>query len=132
MNTLASRLNQAFDRDIHTQAQLARAARVKPPSVSAWMNGDTKELMAEPLLRAAEYLGVNAMWLATGEGPMRPDNAHHLREPGAPYVSRPAWPFPGISELALCALPVEDRLRLEGALVATISALGMLEKLRVA
>jgi len=133
MSTLADRLALAFDATTHTQAGLARAARVKQPSVWAWMNGETQHIRGLPLLRAAAYLGVNPLWLAAGEGPMRPPNAPLLAsETLARYESRPPWPFPALSEREVCALPAEDKLRLEGALVATAAALGTLQKLRAA
>lgn len=51
---------------------LAAACRIKTPSVHGWINGSTKSLAAGPAIRAAAYLGVNALWLAEGEGPMLP------------------------------------------------------------
>lgn len=53
-----------------SQAALARACGVKPPSVSDWMSGRTQNLEGLNLIRAAEKLGVGAEWLATGVGPM--------------------------------------------------------------
>lgn len=55
-----------------TKADLARAAKIKPPSVSDWFTGKTKSLKGESLLAVARLLGVNAEWLNTGRGPMKP------------------------------------------------------------
>lgn len=52
-------------------------------------------------------------------------------ERAAPYA-RPPWPFPQLSEAAICSMSPADRLRLEGALLAVIGQLGMLETLRAA
>ncbi|EMJ4069568.1 TPA: helix-turn-helix transcriptional regulator [Pseudomonas aeruginosa] len=54
-----------------TQAALARACRVKPPSVNDWLSGKTKTIEGENLLNAAAFLRVSPLWLATGKGPMR-------------------------------------------------------------
>jgi phage repressor protein C with HTH and peptisase S24 domain len=56
-----------------TQAALARACGIKPPSVNDWLSGKTKAIEGENLLHAAELLKVTPMWLATGRGPMKKD-----------------------------------------------------------
>lgn len=132
MLTLAERITQAIEAKGITQAALAKAAGVKPSSVSDWIKGETKSLKALPLVRAAHALGVSALWLATGEGPMKPnDGLFAVEEARAPY-GRPPWPFPQLSESAICGMARDDRLRLEGALMAAINQLGMLETLRAA
>lgn len=68
--TLAERLTTAMERSGITQAELARACGVKPPSVNGWLSGKSKYLRGENLLKAAAVLGVSQQWLATGEGPM--------------------------------------------------------------
>lgn len=68
--TLAERLTTAMERSGITQAELARACGVKPPSVNGWLSGKSKFLRGENLLKAAAVLGVSQQWLATGEGPM--------------------------------------------------------------
>lgn len=52
-----------------TPAQLARKAGVKPPSVSLWLNGTTKSIKGQNLLKAAVALQVTPDWLANGRGP---------------------------------------------------------------
>lgn len=71
MATLADRLRIAMEHAGITQAELARACGVKPPSVHGWLSGKAKFLRGENLLRASAALGVNQLWLATGQGPMR-------------------------------------------------------------
>ncbi len=73
---LAERLRKALtERPEITQADLARACAIKPPSVSDWLNGKTKRLSGSNLLAAARLLGVRPDWLATGKGQMRADAA---------------------------------------------------------
>lgn len=56
-----------------SQAALARACGIKPPSVNDWLSGKTKSIEGENLLHAAHLLKVAPMWLATGRGPMKKD-----------------------------------------------------------
>jgi transcriptional regulator with XRE-family HTH domain len=86
--SLKARLKLALRHDgkKRTQAELARACGIKPPSVSSWFSGDTLSLEGENLVRAAGYLGVNPHWLATGEGQMigelkSPSNDHFTSMP---------------------------------------------------
>ncbi len=72
MTVLAVRLKAAMVKTGMTQAQLARACGVKPPSVSGWLNGKAKYLKGQNLLAAAKALNVSQDWLATGEGAMLP------------------------------------------------------------
>lgn len=51
-----------------TQADIARATGAKPPSVSAWINGDTKTMKIATATKAAALYGVNPLWLSTGQG----------------------------------------------------------------
>lgn len=72
MNTVAQRLTEALaSSDRFTQEGLAKSCAVTPAAVSQWVSGQTKNLRLENLFSAADYLGVEPRWLATGEGPMR-------------------------------------------------------------
>ena len=71
MTTLRERFAQlAKAKPELKQADIARAAGAKPPSVNAWFSGETKSMRAETAARVAHLYGVNARWLATGEGSM--------------------------------------------------------------
>lgn len=72
---LAKRLKVAMESASLTQADLARACNVKPPSISGWLSGKSKFLKGENLLLAADALNVSRKWLATGEGDMRQETA---------------------------------------------------------
>lgn len=60
------------------QAALARACKVKPPSVNDWLSGKTKEIGGGNLLRASEFLNVNAVWLSTGRGAPYPNSGEEV------------------------------------------------------
>ena len=68
MKTLSERIASAMQDAGISQAELARRCGIKQPSVSGWLNGKSKYLRGENLLRAAQALGVDEHWLATGEG----------------------------------------------------------------
>lgn len=72
MSTLQERLRQIMAGPPKiSQAALARACGIKPPSVNDWISGKTKTIEGQNLLLAAEFLGVAPKWLATGRGPVR-------------------------------------------------------------
>lgn len=71
---LKDRVNQALDEGKArglTQAGLAAACGIKPPSVSDWVSGKSLAIKSENIWDAATYLGVEPRWLATGKGRMR-------------------------------------------------------------
>lgn len=73
---LAERLQLALDSAAAhklTQAGLAKAWGLKPPSVSGWFTQETKSISAANAVRAAHYLRVCVAWLVLGEEPMYPD-----------------------------------------------------------
>lgn len=68
--TLSERLKFAMQSAGVSQAELARACGVKPPSVHGWLSGKAKFLRGENLLQAALVLKVRPEWLATDDGDM--------------------------------------------------------------
>lgn len=76
LKTLAERLRYAMEvlppKKIKG-VDLARAVGVKPPSVSDWLSGKSKTMEGENLLKASKFLGVNANWLASGNGSPKED-----------------------------------------------------------
>jgi hypothetical protein len=68
------------------KAALAKHCGVKAPSVSDWISGETKTLEGDNLLRAADFLGVNPKWLASGKGPMLRGETGGVAEPEASYT----------------------------------------------
>ena len=72
MKTLRERVRAALNGPPKkSQAALARACGIAPPSVNDWLSGKTQSIEGENLLNAAAFLGVNPTWLASGKGPMR-------------------------------------------------------------
>ncbi len=71
-----------------SQAGLARACGIKPPSVNDWFTGKTKSIDGKYLTSAARYLGVDPHWLSTGRGQMVPSDAgsHIVSEPAPSYA----------------------------------------------
>lgn len=84
MRTLADRLRKRLVDLGATQAELARATGAKEPSVTKWLNGQTKNLKGKNLVKAAEFLKVSEAWLADGVGPMERSFT------GGTFVSIPA------------------------------------------
>ena len=73
LSTLAERLLEAMKGPPQVSAaELARACKVKPPSVNGWTSGDSKTMEASNLLAAARLCGVSPDWLATGIGGKKP------------------------------------------------------------
>lgn len=115
MSTLAERLTLAMKGETEVKAaELARACKVKPPSVADWLSGKTKKMEGANLLAAAELLKVDPWWLATGEGSMtRGDNAP------APHRE---WNI-GPEAQELCELTVAaDRARVPPTVFESFSA----------
>lgn len=69
MPSLADRLRERMQETGITQAEIARACGIRPPSVNAWLSGETKNLKGKNLVITARLLGVNDAWLADGIGP---------------------------------------------------------------
>lgn len=95
MTTLAERIQEALDEAGFLAADLARACGVKPPSVSAWLSSETKSLKAATAIRAAEFLGVNQLWLTEGRGPKRP------RATSEPHPTAPPDDFVAVRRVRL-------------------------------
>jgi transcriptional regulator with XRE-family HTH domain len=91
MSSLADRVTDRLKEVGIKPADLARAVRVKPSSVSDWMSGETKTIKGENLLRAAQALQCSPHWLATGIGPRGPTEAgspaHAAREETVSYFT---------------------------------------------
>lgn len=128
--SLSDRLTLAMSSAGISQADLARACKVKPPSVHGWLSGKAKFLRGENLLLAAAALGVNQQWLATGEGPMLPGSGEpSLAISAASLAPAPVPGAPAISLAqalevvagALSSVPVEKRQALLGVLATYAS-----------
>lgn len=75
--TLKERMEKALQHARTTQAALASACGVKPPSVSDWLSGKTKSLRGSTAVLAAKHLGVRVDWLVANKGPMLEGSGTH-------------------------------------------------------
>lgn len=121
MSSLAERLSEALAKKPGaSQADLARACGVKPPSVHGWFTGKTKSLKGVSLVRAANFLGVSKEWLSEGRGKRNStDLEHHAAE--ITQLDSAAWPFPAVPREAIEALPPAKLERLQGALALALA-----------
>lgn len=71
MNTLAERITALMGINGDTVTTMADIAGVKPPSVSDWLNGKTKNLKAGPAMRLAQHFKISLLWLTEGRGLMQ-------------------------------------------------------------
>lgn len=90
MSTLSERMKEALRAKGMRQIELAQAIGLTRGAISLWVNGMTKTLEGENLLKAAAALGVSPVWLASGKGPMQvqsqgtaPAALHELGAPRA-------------------------------------------------
>lgn len=89
MPTLAHRIQELTTEWPRGWAKrLADYCKVKPPSVSDWISGETKSIDGRNLSLVAEFFGVYEKWLSTGIGPKftgrtpRATELHGFRVPG--------------------------------------------------
>lgn len=68
--SLRDRMLKAMAHKNCSLPELADAAGVRTPSAHGWVNGDSQSLKAGPAIKAAAFLGVDALWLAEGDGTM--------------------------------------------------------------
>lgn len=67
-STTGDRIAQRLERTGSSQADLARACGITASAICQWIGSDTKIRPAN-LVAAADFLGCEIRWLATGEGP---------------------------------------------------------------
>lgn len=119
MSNLAQRLEKALSHSPgKTQAGLARACGIKPPSVSDWMHGKTKSVEGSNLIKASEYLGVRSKWLATGLGPMTATQTIgtiEAREDAKIYEIN-QWPFKTIDSATWQKLTDQQKTTVESVI----------------
>lgn len=106
-------------------AALAEAFGVSVPSTYDWIRHGrfSKERFVQLVLWSNRDLH---WWfdIPLDIDPARPDGPFLVQR--LPVgANRPPWPFSAISESAICALPAEHKLRLEGAMLAVCEALGL-------
>lgn len=71
---LKARIRFAMEAAGLSPAELARATKATPGAVSQWLKGTVKSLKAETAAQIEKATGINARWIATGEGPIKTSN----------------------------------------------------------
>lgn len=115
-----------------TRKHLADYLGISPQAIGMVLTsagGKVRSLSTENHTKAAELLGVNPHWLATGEGDMNARDYRITAEPGHYEISKsPARenePSPSAMELALLydEIPATDRIRRARAYNAASAAI---------
>lgn len=124
MTTFAERVRAAMEEAGHTQSSLARAVGLTRASISFWLNGQTKEITGDNLLKAASALNVSPVWLAVGRGPMKdtsPASQPDAAMPREGLAVKNSWPFP-VSREDYEALSERDRAILNELMATFVSS----------
>lgn len=76
--SITNRINERLRETGIKPSELARAVGTSKGAITAWMNGGAVNLRPDNLVAAADCLGVEIRWLATGKGPKerRMSDAH--------------------------------------------------------
>lgn len=127
MRTFAERLLSSIEDRKTSQAEVARKAGISGASVSEWATGKVQpgHVKAEPLLKAANFLQVNPLWLLLGVGRRSPDVGGTptlaATEPTPTYRQ---WPFDGIDPALVAQLKPREVIQIEGAWLLAAKQLG--------
>ncbi len=106
--TYGERLLQALTASKKTRSQLAEKLGISEQAVGQVILGNTKAFSAENSARAARFLEVDDLWLATGEG--EPAAADRTR------IVEVAWPFPRVTWQRVARLSAEELAFVEAKL----------------
>lgn len=68
MTNWNQRITKAREDRHMTKADLARACKVAPPTVTEWESGGIKELTADKMLKICDALHIDPWWLVLGTG----------------------------------------------------------------
>lgn len=127
VSNFADRLRHARNLTGMTQAALAKACGLSQGAIANY-EGKSRQV-AKEIFRLADALGVNALWLKHGLGPMmpiatipaQPDDTR-LEESKA-NAAKAAWPFETITSDQFWALPAKKRTLIEKTVAALIASL---------
>lgn len=107
-------------------AQVGREAlraklKVSRVAVDKLLDGRSKSMSAENCAHAAQFLGVDMYWLATGAGPMLA-GAHHAGEPRPTYSTGnvKAWPMETVTLEEYLTLSDRQQGHIEGQIRALL------------
>src|SRR5690625_257396 len=88
-----------------SNAELARQAGTSRTAPTDWLKGNVRDLSSPVAQRLSERTPFSAMWLATGEGPMRKQPLEER--------STDRWPFGLVTADRFFALPKDAREEIE-------------------
>jgi phage repressor protein C with HTH and peptisase S24 domain len=127
--TFQKRITQAFNEEAARRADAAeprltktdlwKAAGASSGAATHWFNGSNGMDMAT-CIKVAPLLRVNAQWLYDGTAPKLPASDGSL---AVAVPAPPRWPFPGIPEEQVRALPPDQLNKLQGAIALAIAQL---------
>lgn len=69
----SERVGYAIQQSGKRKGEIASECGVAPSAITQWLSGETKALKAESVFALGRATGFNPEWIATGEGPERPD-----------------------------------------------------------
>ncbi|MDP1594153.1 MAG: XRE family transcriptional regulator [Gallionella sp.] len=65
---LKDRIREAIDSSGIRKSHIAKEIGISPSAITQWINGETKKIDSNNLVRLAGIAKVNPVWLATGKG----------------------------------------------------------------
>ncbi len=80
LKSQSKRIAHAIRESKIKQIDLATHAKVSRSAASQWASGDIIKVTAENIFAIADMTGYEARWLATGEGPEKPDPGGNERK----------------------------------------------------
>lgn len=117
------RLKFAMDQAGAGREALRAKLQISRVAVDKLLDGRSKSMSAENCAHAAQFLGVDGFWLATGKGDPHPVRAEHTaREPlpkYAPVKSAP-WPMQTVSLAEYLSLSERQQGHIEGQIRALL------------
>lgn len=78
--TKGQRIEHAIAESGHTPASMSRLIDCTSAAIYQWISGQTKDLRNDLLFALADATGFNARWIATGNGPPRPQEDERARK----------------------------------------------------
>jgi len=114
-STFGERLEEALGLAKKDRQELANALGISVQALSQVIVGKTKALTAENAARAARELGVDMMWLSTGEGEATV-NLVQLKHSSTKEHEHPYWPFLRVTQEMVSDLSPEQLKALDRVL----------------
>ncbi len=130
LDTFSHRLRNARVLQGWTQKDLAVASGLSQSAIGNYESGQRAQPSSRALLSLTQALGVQPLWLSSGEGPMlnaSPSSSRfeRLAVAGVPEDdTAPSWPFESVSYATYARLSIKEKRQIEHVLAAYINARG--------